>query len=519
MRALAFGFVVGLTLSTISACGSPKVSCSSVTCTGCCMADGTCQPGNQNVACGRAGGLCDVCSISASCQAGACVLVGNGGGSGGGAMGGGTGGGDMGGGTGGGATGGGTGGGATGGGTGGGGTMATNQLWLRADLAAMGVVTQVYRQAPAGTASVAFSAATPRVNDFAISDDGTLAVLSYDQQSDTLKAVPTAGGTETTLNVSPSGHQITGPVLSPNKQWVAFQQGNGNSAGFDLFVVPTDASTAAFQVSPPRGVTLNLQPTQWAFSPNSRYLALTGDFTSNGVYELWVYDLMLSTLTPLLTGTQIGTSEGARDLGWSSGNQVLTRAKLMTSPSEIYTCPPAGPCALIAGEAGNGVTTVGAMAVSPDGTTIVFTGDQRLAGVADLYKVPATGGTATRLASDAAASKRVLSGSIVISPNNAYVTFLGNYVNAANLYDLYVLPMTGGSTTALQPLISVVANQDVFAMSFSPASDQLAFRADFAVNGTFEAFRLADFVTPNQTPVVLQGLPNGGNVADVKWTP
>lgn len=105
MRALTFGFVVGLTLSTISACGSPKVSCSAATCSGCCMTDGTCQPGNQNVACGRAGGLCDVCSISASCQAGACVLVGNGGGSGGG-----------------------TGGGATGGGTGGGGAAGCRNL-------------------------------------------------------------------------------------------------------------------------------------------------------------------------------------------------------------------------------------------------------------------------------------------------------------------------------------------------------------------------------------------------------
>ena len=152
-----------------------------------------------------------------------------------GAVGGGTGGGTGGG------VGGGTGGGV-GGGTGGG--VGGGQLWLRADLTT-GVPTQLFRQAPPGSTSVAFSAATPRCNDFAISPDGALAAISYDQQADTLKVAPTAGGPEVTLHTTPSGYQLTGSVLSPNKQWVAFMQGNTGTAGFDLLAVSTAGTTPA----------------------------------------------------------------------------------------------------------------------------------------------------------------------------------------------------------------------------------------------------------------------------------
>ena len=511
------------------------------------MSDGTCQPGNQNVACGRAGGLCDVCSITTRCEAGSCLLIGGGGGAGGGTgggvgggtgggvgggpgggvgggtgggVGGGTGGGTGGGGTGGGGTGGGGTGGGVGGGTGGGtggGVPTGNTLWLRAEFTT-GVATQIFRQAPAGAAAMPFSVVPPRSNDFAISDDGALAVISYDQQADTLKAVPTAGGTEVTLHTTPSGQQLTGPVISPDKQWVAFMQGNASRVGFDLFAVRTSGASAAVRVSPPRGPTLNLQPTQWAFSQNSRYLAVVGDFAANGVYELHVYELTSNTLTPLMTAAQIGTSEGVRDLGWSNTGQLLVRAKLGTVPSEIYTCAPAGPCTLISGDPGNGTTTVGAMAVSPDGTVFVYTGDQRAAGVQDPYKMSTTGGASTRLATDAPANRRVGSGTMIISRDNARVAFTANYASAmSTLYDVYVLPMAGGAT--LQPLVIAGATQEFYALCFSPASNALAFRSDQTLNSTFEAFRLADFTTPNQTPVLLQGVMTGGNVFDVRWTP
>ena len=128
------------------------------------------------------------------------------------------------------------------------------------------------------------------------------------------------------------------------------------------------------------------------------------------------------------------------------------------------------------------------------------------------------GGTSTRLATDAPANRRVGSGTLLISPDNARVAFTANYTAAMNTYyDLYVLPMTGGAT--LQPLLVATPLQEFLALSFSPASDALAFRTDLTTNSTFEAYRLADFTTVGQTPVLLQGVMAGGNVSDVRWTP
>ena len=99
----------------ISACSPQVQPCTVSSCTGCCDARGSCQPGNVDLACGFGGAACSTCSGALSCQASNCLASaaggGGGGGGGGGAVGGGIGGGAVGGGGGG---GGGAGGGQTG---------------------------------------------------------------------------------------------------------------------------------------------------------------------------------------------------------------------------------------------------------------------------------------------------------------------------------------------------------------------------------------------------------------------
>jgi hypothetical protein len=105
-------------------CGTqlPSPACSASNCLGCCDANGVCNPGTQNNACGFSGAACGVCGVGQACMSGSCGIASVLGGGGGGAMTGGGGGAMTGGGSGGGAmTGGGSGGGAmTGGGSGGG---------------------------------------------------------------------------------------------------------------------------------------------------------------------------------------------------------------------------------------------------------------------------------------------------------------------------------------------------------------------------------------------------------------
>jgi hypothetical protein len=48
-------------------------SCGPVNCSGCCDANGTCQAGETNQACGLGGGACGICSNPKACTNGACL--------------------------------------------------------------------------------------------------------------------------------------------------------------------------------------------------------------------------------------------------------------------------------------------------------------------------------------------------------------------------------------------------------------------------------------------------------------
>src|SRR5687767_3107837 len=84
VRLVVAGFAVGLLMVVTSACSPPAVSCSALSCTGCCDSAGKCQGGGTATACGKGGSSCNTCAATQSCTANACVTGGSGGGAGGG---------------------------------------------------------------------------------------------------------------------------------------------------------------------------------------------------------------------------------------------------------------------------------------------------------------------------------------------------------------------------------------------------------------------------------------------------
>ncbi|MFZ5442305.1 MAG: hypothetical protein ACOZQL_20015 [Myxococcota bacterium] len=70
-RLLLPGFLALLLVACDGA--APPKSCSAATCSGCCTAAGTCEPGSLPQACGTSGLLCTTCSAGLTCQVGICV--------------------------------------------------------------------------------------------------------------------------------------------------------------------------------------------------------------------------------------------------------------------------------------------------------------------------------------------------------------------------------------------------------------------------------------------------------------
>ena len=300
-------------------------------------------------------------------------------------------------------------------------------------------------------------------------------------------------------------------MLSPNKAQLAFSEGNPNTLGFDLKVIPTSGSGSVRQASPTRVVSNLLNVNDYAFSPDSRYLALTGDFTVNQTWELHVFDLVTGMTTTLVSSSAATVGDGAREFGWTNTGQVLVRAALGGAGTRLHLCTVAGVCAPLPGT--TTTFTVGSLAVSADGTFAVFASNERGTGAYDLYRVSTAGGTPTRLAPDAPSGWRPVADSVYLSPNGQWVTA---QANAGSGQGVYVFATSGGS--ALTPLYVAMGTVAVFNLTFSPNSNGLAFRADLNVDGSYDLFRLTDLVTPSQTPVLLQST-QGGSVTELRWTP
>src|SRR5438270_7279378 len=64
-----------------ASCSSSTASCTVANCNGCCDDTGTCVGGTSPLACGAGGLQCTGCVAGQSCNSGACVDTGTGGGS------------------------------------------------------------------------------------------------------------------------------------------------------------------------------------------------------------------------------------------------------------------------------------------------------------------------------------------------------------------------------------------------------------------------------------------------------
>lgn len=66
------GFLAGVALSAVMACGPEPTVCSTSNCQGCCSAEGTCVGGGSIQECGTGGTACKACGAGAQCLLGVC---------------------------------------------------------------------------------------------------------------------------------------------------------------------------------------------------------------------------------------------------------------------------------------------------------------------------------------------------------------------------------------------------------------------------------------------------------------
>ncbi|HJQ98398.1 MAG TPA: FG-GAP-like repeat-containing protein, partial [Candidatus Polarisedimenticolaceae bacterium] len=166
---------------------------------------------------------------------------------------------------------------------------------------------------------------------------------------------------------------------------------------------------------------------------------------------------------------------------------VYTADQDVDNITELYSVPAAGGTpirlnpALVAGR------EVFAFRISPDGSRVVYWADQDTNDVTELYSVPIGGGAATRL-NGALVTGGVVFGDFRISADSSLVVYRADQ-DTDEVFELYSVPIAGGSATKL--VTPPVAGGDALGGFISPDSSTFVFLADRDVDEVRELYSVS----------------------------
>lgn len=321
--------------------------------------------------------------------------------------------------------------------------------------------------------------------------------------------------------------------LSPDKTKVAFRADLALAGQFDIYVAPVQAGATPVKVSPDR--TNNALDAQafLSWSPDSRYLAFGGEFTTDNLNEILIRDTTANTTATALAAAQILAADNPRGLllapQWGPGNKLFAAARITAAGErQIYTASADGTgFAVLA----NSVLTRGDQtmsqannfALSPDGNTIVFAADGVVATAFELYSMPSTGAAApTRLTSGTITAGRGVDvfRPMRYSPDGTMVAFGADYGVTDDKFQPHVITVAGGALRRLATIADDAdAARDVQNMAWTGDSAFLYAIADAgAADNDFQLYAL-DATMTDQATTALVAPPASGDAFEVvtRW--
>ncbi|MFZ5468305.1 MAG: TolB family protein [Myxococcota bacterium] len=510
LRWLLPAIVAGGLVVWASSCGTRAPRCLASNCPGCCDAEGQCQPGDQPTACGVLAAACKVCE-SGACQEGVCLP----------------------------SDGSNDGGNPNDGGErdagvrdGGGGVDAgfSGTVWYRGDFLTVGVE----RLGRTGLVALPLPG---QVSAFAVSPDRSKIVVGTDAveagRFDLMLANPDGSNPLRIVQV-PSGSRVRSIRFSPSGAWLAFEADLDAAGVYDIWVVPFLGGTPA-RATPlrPTGQQSNgeLGPLAYCWSRDSRYLAVVGDYEVNAAVQLYIADLSNATAPSVVVAVSqaaVGTPTGTANIGvepmleWTVAGKLLFKAKLTTDSGKfrLHQVDANGQNLRVLANSPSGNAQLGAFGLSPNGASLAFSADTLIANAYEVYRLPVDGALAPALLTSGTSSVGGpnVSAPLLWSPDGTRIAFTADYVSPG-MFDLYTVPITGGSgASRVIATLPRDGGQDFRALAWSPNSQQIAAIADWRVDQRFEVIRTENATSSAQTPVVVQGVPSGGNVLDLAWT-
>lgn len=420
----------------------------------------------------------------------------------------------------------------------------TTSLFLRGDFATND------KQA-LGVALVPLGASTPVVQTFAIgtqvqafdvTPDGTKIVVAADLTVTgryDLVVANRDGSSPATLATMPATGAVSEIVISPDGTKVAYLADAELDGAPDAYVVAVTGGTPA-KVSPPRAAASTaLRASTIAWSRDSKFIAVAGDFTTDKRNELVVTDTTAAPVSPaaVLAAADVpapgvrpstGVSVGLRPI-WTAGGKVCFKADLAvaTATYRLYCSSPNGADFAELANQPAAPALLGTYGISPDGAAIALSADSaEHPGAYEIFKMPADGSSAaTRISSGALTAAAntnrgpALSANLLFSPDGSMLAYAADQL-VDNRFEPYVLPLAGGTERRVA-IVGTAGDpeRNVQAVAWAPDSSSIAFVADHRANNDFEVFRVLGVTTADQAPVLVRGVPASGDVAEILWRP
>ena len=227
--------------------------------------------------------------------------------------------------------------------------------------------------------------------------------------------------------------------------------------------------------------------TVWEISPNGQTVVYIADQQFDGVMEL--YSTPINGSSPPV---KISSSADVINFEISSDSQRVVYRTSSASGQDIYSTPIDQNANVQLNKQpilSNGGDNLLSFKIGPDNSNVLFVADHEITGVFELFSVPLTGGTVTKLSGTLVAEGDV--NTFHISPDNDYVVYRADQ-DSDDVFEIYSVPLAGGAITKLNgPLATSPfpgSGGDVTYFEISPNSARVVYRADQETDDVFELY-------------------------------
>jgi Tol biopolymer transport system component len=371
---------------------------------------------------------------------------------------------------------------------------------------------------------------------FDVSPDGTRVAFSADIDMAgrfDLYVAPVEGGEAVHVVAVGAEADVEKVRFSPDGTRIAFAADLDTDGQLDAYVVAADAALGTpVRVSPPRAsADDDLDARDLVWSTDSTQLVMTGDFTDQDFFEMWIADVTVADPEPtaVIDRARIETDgfgakgaifpllvDGDRILfrGRLDDDGELDRVKIVLIGTNGQNEGLLGNSQITRGD--DSIADVGTVTLSPDGTQIAFTADE-VPTIYDVWVMPADGSMApTKLTTglENEDTNPIHTQPLKWRQDGQSIAFLADYGEDGKT-EPYVLPVTGGGQVRLADFGNAAEEQDANSIAWSPAGDVLFMAADVVVNNDTELFRL-DPAMADQEPALAIDAPPGGDMNSVR---